>query len=86
MKLDILQTVLSFFLTLKHNFVVRFSKFNSESNITSNYLLLKIAARGILSIETVSSFLVLTKIWDFPRLAFHWVFLNQWKSLDAEVL
>ena len=86
MKLDILQTVLSFFLTLKHNFVVRFSKFNSESNITSNYLLLKIAARGILSIETVSSFLVLTKIWDFPRLAFNWVFLNQWKSLDAEVL
>ena len=86
MKLDILQTVLSFFLTLKHNFVVRFSKFNSEPNITSNYLLLKIAARGILSIETVSGFLVLTKMWDFTRLAFNWLFLKQWKSLDAEVL
>ena len=28
-------------------------------------------------------FLVLSKKWDFPGLAFKWLFLNQLKSLDA---
>ena len=28
---------------------------------------------------------MLSKIWDFPGLAFTWLFLNQWESSDAEV-
>ena len=44
----------------------------------------ELAARGIPSIETISSLLVLSKIWDFPGLAFKWLFLNQRKSLVAE--
>ena len=33
----------------------------------------------------MSRFLELSKIWDFPGLAFIWLFLNQGKSLVAEV-
>ena len=44
----------------------------------------ELVARGIPSIETISSLLVLSKIWDFPGLAFKWLFLNQRKSLVAE--
>ena len=61
-----------------------FSNFNYESIVTPSNFLWELAARGIPSIETISGLLVLSKIWDFPWLAFKWLFLNQQKSLVAE--
>ena len=49
---------------------MRFSNFNSESIITTSNFLWELAAREIRSTETISGFLELSKIWDFPRLAF----------------
>ena len=72
MGLDIRQTALSFLLTLRHNSVMSFSNFKSESNVTPNNFSWELAARRIPSIETISGFLVLSKIWDFPGLAFKW--------------
>ena len=69
---------------LKHNSLMWFSNFNYESIVTPSNFLWELAARGIPSIETISSLLVLSKIWDFPGLAFKWSFINQWKSLVAE--
>ena len=39
---------------------------------------------GIPSIEAISVFWLVSKIWDLPGLAFNWSFLNQLKSLVAE--
>ena len=65
---------------------MRFSNFNSEGIVTPSNFSWELAARGIPSIETISSLLVLSKIWDFPELAFKWLFLNQRKSLVAEAV
>ena len=61
-----------------------FSDFNFESIITPSNFSWELAVRGDPSTETISGFLELSKIWDFPGLAFKWLFLNQWKSLVAE--
>ena len=47
-------------------------------------LILLFSAREVPSIEAISGFLELSKIWDFPGLAFKWLFLNQQKSLVPE--
>ena len=57
---------------------------NSESIVTPSHFSWELAAREIPSTETISGFLELSKIWDFPGLAFKWLFLNQRKSLVAE--
>ena len=44
--------------------------FNSESAVIPSNFLLKLVARGIPTTETISDFLELSKIWDFPGLAF----------------
>ena len=84
MKLDIRQRALIFLLTLRHISVMWFSNFNSESIITPSNFSWELAAIEIPSTETISGFLELSKIWDFPGLAFKWLFLNQRKSLVAE--
>ena len=61
-----------------------FSNFNYESIVTPCNFSWELAAREIPSTETISSLLALSKIWDFPGLAFKWLFLSQWKSLVAE--
>ena len=61
-----------------------FSNFDSESIITPSNFSWELAAIEIPSTETISGFLELSKIWDFPGLAFKWLFLNQRKSLVAE--
>ena len=86
MKLDIWQRALIFFPTLKHNSLMWFLNFNYESVVIPSTFLWELSARGIPSIETISSSLVLSKIWDFPGLAFIWLFLNQPKSLVAEAV
>ena len=71
MKLDIRQRALIFLLTLRHISVMWFSNFNSESIITPSNFSWELAAKEIPSTETFSSFLELSKIWDFPGLAFN---------------
>ena len=61
-----------------------FSNFNSESVITPSNFSWELAAIEIPSTETISGFLELSKISDFPGLAFKWLFSNQRKSLVAE--
>ena len=56
-----------------------FSNFNSESIVTPCNFSWELKARGILSIKTISGFLVQSKIWDFPGLAFKCLFLNNGK-------
>ena len=65
---------------------MRFSNFNSEGIVTPNNFSWELAARGIPSIETISSLLVQSKIWDFPELTFKWLFLNQRKTLVVEAV
>ena len=52
--------------------------------MTPSNFLWKLVAIEIPSTETISGFLELSKISDFPGLAFKWLFLNQRKSLVAE--
>ena len=85
MKLDIRQRALIFLQTLRHISVIWFSNFNSESIITPSNFLCELAAREIPLTETISGFLELSKIWDFPGSAFKWLFLNQRKSLVIRV-
>ena len=77
MKLDIRQTALIFLLTMRHSSVTWFTNFNSEFIITPSNISWELAAREIPLPETISGFLELSKIWDFPWLAFKWLFLNQ---------
>ena len=76
--------MLIFLLTLRNNFVVWFSNFNSESIITPSNFSWELATRGIPSTETVSGFLELSKIWDFPGSTCKWLFSNQQKMLFTE--
>ena len=52
-------------------------KDNKEPKLTSLTLLIltyyMVSIPSVPSIETISGFLVLSKIWDFPRLAFKWL-------------
>ena len=80
MEIDIWQRPL----TSKHNSLMWLSNLNYESIVTPSNISWELAAIGIPSIEIISSLLVLSKKWDFPALAFKWLFLNQRKSLVAE--
>ena len=42
---------------------------------------MRTCSKKIPSTETISGYLELSKIWDFPGLAFKWLFLNQGKRL-----
>ena len=84
MVLDIQQRALSFLLTLRHNSVMSFSNFNSKSIVTPSTFSWELAAKRIVSVETISGFLVLSKMWDFSGLTFQWLFLNQRESLVTE--
>ena len=64
----------NYLLTLRHNSVMRVSNVKSVSNITLKNFWWEFAARQISSTETISGFLALSKIGDFPRLAFKWLF------------
>ena len=55
---------------------MRFSNFHSESIVTPSNFSWELEARGTSSIETISGFLVLSKIWDFPGTAYKWLFLH----------
>ena len=61
-----------------------FWNFNTEFIVTPSNFSGEFAARTIPSIETISDFLVLSKTWGFPGLAFKWLFLNQRKILVAK--
>ena len=41
----------------------------------------ELAAIEIPSTETISGFLELSKMWDFPGLAFKWLFLFKWSLI-----
>ena len=71
MKLDMRQRALIFLLTLRHISVMWFSNFNSESIVTPSNFSWGLAAIEIPSTETISGFFELSKIWDFPGLAFN---------------
>ena len=51
-----------------------FSNFNSESIVIPSNFLYELAVRGIPSIKTISGFLLLGKIWDFPGLVSKYLF------------
>ena len=61
-----------------------FSNFNSESIVTVSSFSWELAARGIPSIEIISSLLLLSKIWYFPGLAFKMVIFKTTEKLVAE--
>ena len=71
-------------LILRHNSKLLLSKFNPESIVRPNNFSLYLAVRGISSIQTISGFLMLREMWDFPGSAFKWLFSKQHESLDAD--
>ena len=83
MKLDIQQRVLGLLLTSRHNFVMWFSNVNTKPIVIHSNSSLKLVAKEP-SIETIAGFLLESKKWDFPKLAFKWLYLNQLKSIFAE--